>query len=314
MTEKLREAAAFFKAHDNFEILTHDYPDGDTLGSGFGLCLALQQLGKNARVITTGVPRDFTFLQKGILRQDFQAQTVVSVDVADEKLLGCNRAAYEGKIDLCIDHHITNKVKAPLKLVDGSAAANCVILYKLFCEMGIRFTREIANNLYTGISTDTGCFRYTNTTAETLRVAADVIDIGCDTAYINKVMFETKTRKKIALEREIYDTIEYCCGDRCAIIAVTCDIQKKLGIEDGELEGLASLPRQIEGVEIGITMREKAPGDFKVSVRANERVINAAQFCARFGGGGHAAAAGCTVKGSLEQAKAQLKNAVEQCL
>lgn len=314
MNEKLKEVAAFLKAHDNYEILTHDYPDGDTLGSGFALCLVLQQLGKNARVITTGVPRDFTFLQKGILRQDFQAQTVVSVDVADEKLLGCNRAAYEGRIDLCIDHHITNKVNAPLKLVDGKAAANCVILYKLFLEMGISFTREIANNLYTGVSTDTGCFRYTNTTSETMRVAADIIDIGCDTAYINKVMFETKTRKKIALEREIYDTIEFCCGDRCAIIAVTCNIQQKLGIEDGELEGLASLPRQIEGVEIGITMREKKPGDFKVSVRANEQVINAAQFCARFGGGGHAAAAGCTVKGSLEEAKTQLKKAVAECI
>lgn len=313
MTDKLRQVAAFLQSRDNFEILTHDYPDGDTLGSGFALCLVLQQMGKNARVITTNVPKDFTFLQQGIVPQTFEAQTIVSVDVADEKLLGSNREKYAGKIDLCIDHHMTNKVDAPLKCVDPNAAANCEILYRLFALMDVEITRAVANNLYTGISTDTGCFRYTNTTSDTLRTAAQIMDIGCDSAYINKVMFETKTKKKIALEREIYDTIEYCLRDRCAIIAVTLDMQHRLGICDGELEGLASIPRQIEGVLIGITMREKEPNVFKVSVRSDS-AVNAANFCARFGGGGHAAAAGCTVKGSLEEAKEQLKTAVKELL
>ncbi|MBQ1616065.1 MAG: DHH family phosphoesterase, partial [Ruminococcus sp.] len=248
-----------------------------------------------------------------IREQDFETQTVVTVDVADVRLLGKNRAAYEGRIDLCIDHHMTNVVDAPLRLVDGHAAANCAILYKLFREMGITWTRAIANCLYTGISTDTGCFRYTNTTAETLRIGADIIDIGCDTAYINKVMFETKTKKKLALEREVYDTIEYCFDDRCAIIAVTCDMQRSIGVSDGELEGLASIPRQIEGVEIGITLREKAPGEFKVSVRTNGQV-SASALCATLGGGGHSAAAGCTVKGTLDEAKAQLKAAAAKFL
>ncbi len=314
--QQFHDLAAFLRAHDNYEILTHAYPDGDTLGSGFALCLALQQLGKNARVITTGVSKDFVFLQKEIREQSFAPHTVVSVDVADEKLLGENREKYEGRIDLCVDHHGTNKVQAPLRFVDGSAAANCEILYRLFQYMGIEITRAIANNLYTGISTDTGCFRYSNTTSDTLRLAASLMDepAGCDTAYINKVMFETKTRKKLMLEREIYDTIDYCAANRCAMIAVTLDIQQKVGVGDGELEGLASIPRQIEGVEIGITLREKAKDDFKISVRTNEHVINAAQFCARFGGGGHAAAAGCSVKGSLTDVKAQLKAAVEELI
>lgn len=313
MNEEMRAVAAFLRERDNFEILTHDYPDGDTLGSGYALCLALQQIGKNARVITTSVPKDFVFLQNGILPQNFEAQTIVSVDVADVKLLGKNREKYEGRIDLCIDHHMTNKVEAPLKLVDGKAAANCEILFELFRVMEIDITHEIANNLYTGVSTDTGCFRFTNTTAKTMRIAADIIDTGCDTAYINKVMFETKTRKKLALEREIYDTIEYCLNDRCAIIAATLEIQKKTGVSDGELEGLASIPRQIEGVEIGITLREKEQGVFKVSVRTNG-AVNAADFCARLGGGGHSAAAGCTVKGSLEQAKSILKEVAAEFL
>ena len=119
-------------------------------------------------------------------------------------------------------------------------------------------------------------------------------------------MFETKSKKRIALEREIYDTMEYCLDGRCAIIAVTLEIQRRVGVSDGELEGLASIPRQIEGVDVGITMREKTEGEFKVSVRTNGGV-SASQICAALGGGGHAAAAGCTVRGTLEQAKETLK-------
>lgn len=309
----LNDVSDFLQKHDNYEILTHAYPDGDTLGSGYALCLALRQLGKNARVITTNLPRDFVFLTEGIDEQSFTAQTIVIVDVADEKLLGENREKYQGKIDLCIDHHKINRVESKLKYVDSSAAANCEILFSLFKLMNIKLTEGIANCLYTGVSTDTGCFKYGNTTSNTLRVAADLLDTGIDAAGINKVMFDTKTKLKLRLEREIYSSIEYCSNDRCAIIAATLDMQKRLGIGDDELEGLASIPRQIEGVLIGITMREKENGVFKVSVRTDKRV-DAAKFCSQFGGGGHAEAAGCTVKGTLEEAKAQLKQAVDKAL
>ena len=131
---------------------------------------------------------------------------------------------------------------------------------------------------------------------------------------INKVMFDTKSKKKIMLEREAYGSLVYCAGGRCAIIAVTLETKRRLDVNDDELEGLASIPRQIEGVEIGITIREKEPDVFKISVRANERLVNAAQFCARFGGGGHAAASGCMIKGSLEEVTAKLRAAAEELL
>ena len=290
----INQVADFLLSRDNFEILTHAYPDGDTLGSGYGLCLALQQLGKNARVITTNLPKDFVFLTEGVKEQSFEAQTIVSVDVADEKLLGDNREAYSGRIM-------------------PEAAANCEILYRLFGVMNVEITRQIANCLYTGVSTDTGCFKYGNTTSTTMRIAADLLDTGIDAALINKVMFDTKTKLKIRLEQEIYGTIDYFANDRGAIIAVTREMQKRLGVGDDELEGLASIPRQIEGVLIGITMREKEDGVFKVSVRT-DRSVNAAEYCAMFGGGGHAEAAGCTVKGTLDEAKAQLKKAAEGVL
>lgn len=309
----ITEIADFLVSHNNFEILTHAYPDGDTLGSGYALCLALQQLGKNARVITTNLPHNFEFLTDGIKEQTFDAETIVSTDVADEKLLGSNKEKYSGKIDLCIDHHITNKVETDLKFVDETAAANSEIIYRLLLAMEVKITKQIANCLYTGISTDTGCFRYTNTTSNTLRTAADLMDIGCDTAYINKVMFETKTKAKIRLERAVYDTMLYCAGGKCAIIYTTLDMQKGLSIGDSELEGLASIPRQIEGVLIGITMREKEGGVFKISVRTNGNV-NAADFCSNFGGGGHSAAAGCSIEGNLDEVRTMLVAAAEAIL
>jgi phosphoesterase RecJ-like protein len=115
----LYEVARFLEAHDNYDILTHAYPDGDTLGSGFALCLALRQIGKKARVITTGVPSKFTYLQKNIEEEDFTTETVVSVDVAADSLLGSNMGKYIGKVDLCIDHHGSNTFTAKEKFVDN---------------------------------------------------------------------------------------------------------------------------------------------------------------------------------------------------
>lgn len=308
---KINEIAAILKKKNNFEILTHNYPDGDCLGCGFGLCLGLQQLGKNARVITTSLPKNFQFLTKGVKQHDFQPEYIISTDVADEQLLGCNQEKYQGRINMCIDHHKSNRVNAPVKLVDDTAAAACEIIYKLLLEMGVTITQEIANCLYTGVSTDTGCFRYTNTTAETMRIAADLLEFGCDSNYINKVMFETKTKMRIEIEKEIYETMIFCCDDKCAMIYTTVEMAERAG--DDDLEGLASIPRQIEGVKMGITIREKPDGIYKVSVRTNGD-IDACSFCKQFGGGGHAAASGCTIQGTLESVIEKLKQAAEEIL
>ena len=302
----LYDISVFLREHNNYEILTHNYPDGDTLGSGYALCIALQQLGKNARVITAKLPPKFEYLTEGVEEQDFTADYIISTDVAADSLLAPNMEKYLGKIDICIDHHGSNSVTAKEKFVDKYAAANCEIIYKLLMRMGVNFTKQIVDCLYTGISTDTGCFRYTNTTADTFRIAASLVELGCNSAYINKVMFETKSKEKIMLEREVYDTITYCADGKCAIVWVTLDMLNRLNIGEDEIEGLASIPRQIEGVLIGITMKE-------ISVRTNGD-IDAAKFCSKFGGGGHKAAAGCSINGSLEDVRSQLIKAAEETL
>ncbi|MBR1732072.1 MAG: DHH family phosphoesterase, partial [Ruminococcus sp.] len=229
----------------------------------------------------------------------------------DEKLLGKNEEKYRGRINLCIDHHATNKIEADYRYVDAQSAAAGEIIYEVIRELGAEITVDIANCLYTAISTDTGCFRYTNTTSRTLRIAADLLDLDCDSAYINKVMFETKTKRRLELERDILDNMIFCADDKCAMIYTT--VQMVVGMGDDETEGIASIPRQIEGVKLGITIREKEGGEYKVSARTNGDV-DACAFCAQFGGGGNVAAAGCTIKGTLDSTIAKLKEAAENLL
>lgn len=303
----LKEVANLILQHNNFDILTHNYPDGDCIGSAFALAHALKQIGKKARVITTDRQKKFEFLFESYSAPEFEREYVISTDVADEKLLGANRKEYEGKIDLCIDHHKSNVINAPYKYVDADSAAAGEIIYELIPLLGAEYTKEIADCLYTAISTDTGCFRYTNTTSRTMRIAAELIDLNCDSGYINKEMFETKSKARVELEREILESMIFCADDKCAIIYTTREMTEGLG--DDETEGIASIPRQIEGVKMGITVREKEK-DYKISVRTNDGV-DACAFCKQFGGGGHVAASGCTLKGDLQSVLDTLIEAAE---
>lgn len=310
----LSEAATLLTENDNFHILTHRYPDGDTLGCAFALCYALRSMGKKANIkVAPKVPSKFSYLEENYKEQDFECKFVVSVDVAAPSLLGDLYDEYHDKINLCVDHHGSNSMIADNICVDATCAAACEIVYQLIKAMDVKITKDIADALYTGISTDTGCFCYTNTTAQTHRISAQLMEYGCDFAKINRINFETKTRAKLKMERMVLDTMEFYCGGKCAIIYTTVAMMKALGAGDDEMEGLASIPRQIEGVKMGITMREKEDGTFKVSVRTNDGV-NAAEFCARFGGGGHAAASGCSIKGDLATAKYMLIKAAEEVL
>ncbi len=311
MKMTIKDLASVLKQKNNYEILTHNYPDGDCLGCGYGLCLALRQIGKKANVITTDKPKIFSFITDLVENESFVPEFIISTDVAAEKLLGKNEKKYKGRIDLCIDHHASNTIEAEYRYIDSQAAAAGEIIYELIKELSAEITVDIANCLYTAVATDTGCFCYTNTTSRTLRIAADLLDLGCDSAYINKVMFDTKTKRRIELEREILDKMVFCADDKCAMIYTTCEMVEGMG--DDETEGIASIPRQIEGVKLGITIREKQGGEYKVSARTNGDV-DACAFCARFGGGGHIGAAGCTIKGTLKKTIAMLKEAAEEIL
>ena len=309
----LDEVAALLKEHDNIKILTHTYPDGDTLGCAFALAHALRAMGKKAKIAINGaLPSKFRYLAEGFEEQEFEHEYVVSVDVAAMTLLGDSVMEDVDKIDLCIDHHRTNTVVADNIYVEPDSAAAAEIIFGLITMLGVEISAGIAAGIYTGISTDTGCFCYSNTTPRTHRIAAEVMPL-CDWQSINYINFVIKTRAKLQMERMIFDSMEFCAGGRCAVVYTTLDMQRSLGAGDDEMEGLASIPRQVEGVQMGITMREKEGGIFKISVRTNDG-IDAAGFCKKFGGGGHPGAAGCSIEGGLRTVKRMLIEAAEDYL
>lgn len=304
-----KECAKLLLQQNNILILTHAHPDGDTLGSGFALCRALMQIGKKARVINDDeIPKKYNYLFDDIDFEDFEPSYIVAVDVATENLLGSLQDKYAGKIDLCVDHHLTNTEFAKKLLLRDYPAA-CEIIYMLINEMGVKIDKKIADCLYTGISTDTGCFRYASTTAQSYRIAAELIDLGADNGKINRAMFETKTKTYVALEKLALNNMKMFCNDRVAVITVTQDMYAKTGSNEQETEALAPLTRQIEGVEIGITIREKADKTCKASIRTYESV-NAAALAKNFGGGGHAQAAACRFDCSVDEALEQI---VKKC-
>ena len=307
MKISVKECADTLNEKDNILILTHANPDGDTLGSGFALCRALMKIGKICAVINADdIPKKYNYLFDDIVEIKFKPDYVVAVDVATVKLLGGLEEQY--KIDMCIDHHSTNTEYANLLLLEDAPAA-CQIMYEVVLALGVEVDKKIADCLYTGLTTDTGCFRYDSTTAQTYRVAADLIDAGADNGRINRIMFETKSKTYARLERLAIESMRFYEHERVAVITVTQEMFQLTGSNAQETEGLAPLTRQIEGVEIGITIQERPDGTCKASIRTFESV-NAAKLAACFGGGGHAQAAGCKFDCDVKEARRLL---VDKC-
>lgn len=310
----LSEISNILKKNDFFYILTHMYPDGDALGSAFALCRALQKCGKHAKVLyESPIPEKFKYLTEFVTEDNFDFKFIIAVDLADTSLLEPNFEKYKNKIDMSIDHHVSNKNYAKINFVNSAAAANCEIIYKLLTEMNIIPDPEISSALYTGISTDTGCFQYSNTTADTHSITSELMKLGASTEELNENLFLIKTPKKFELEKIIYKNLEFSFDSKCAITYVTLSEIGKIGISDNELDGIASIPIRIKGVKIGITLREKTENCFKVSVRTLSD-IDANDFCRHFGGGGHSRAGGFNISGDLINVKNQISNRIKSVM
>lgn len=299
------DAAGLLLAQDYITILCHRSPDGDTLGSGYALCHGLRSLGKQARLICADpVPTNLGEILSVCEEQDWQEQFVVAVDVADSKLLGELAEQYGERVDLVVDHHFSNREYGKELWLDPDAAATAEMMTALLLEMGVTLTPEIATCLYTGIATDTGCFRYANTTANTLRTVATLVECGVDAAEINRRLFESKTRERVAVECAALGTLEYYCDGRCAVMTIRSSLLAEHGLGDDDIEGMSGLPRQIVGVWVGVTIREQ-PDHCRVSVRTTKEA-DASAICAGFGGGGHLRAGGCSMRGTVDEVKARL--------
>ena len=311
----LERCAGILRRAERVTVLCHQFPDGDTLGAGSALCRGLRQLGKRAAVrCSDKIGPKFAFLFRGLEDDAFEPDLVVSVDIADKSLLGEPLLSqYDGKIGLSVDHHRSGVPFAAEYYIDPAAAATCEIIFDLLKLLGARINRPVAEALYTGVTTDTGCFKYANTTPRTHRIAAELMEAGADSVEIDRAMFDTKSRARLDLERQVLDSIRFSHGGEVALIRITKNMIASAGAVEDDLDGIAGIPRCIEGVRIGITLREKDDGAFKVSLRARPPA-DASRICAKFGGGGHKGAAGCTLHLPASAAAAQMMAAAEQYL
>ena len=314
MKISLNQAADILRSANKILILTHQNPDGDTVGSGFGLYYALKRLGKQVRVeCHDPFPENFGFLYADYVKEDFEPEFILSVDIASTDLLGESMQKYADRIDMCIDHHATNTHFAEYVYLAQSAAANAEIIFDIIIRLGIPIDKMIADCLYTGIVTDTGCFRYSSTTAHTHLIAAKLYELGTDYDMINRMIFECKSKSRILLESMVLKSMEFYFEDKCAMIVITMDMVKKAKADQTVFDGISGVTKQIEGVDIGVTVRETAENTYKISYRTSEKV-NAITLAAMMGGGGHVRASGCTARGTIDEVKQTILEHIEQVI
>ena len=297
------ETARWLHEHDNFLILTHRRPDGDTIGSAAVLCRGLRQLGKTAHVLRNmEVTEKYLHLHAGLTKDcPEEGDTLISVDVAAPSLFPDVFQPLLPRIQLRIDHHGTATSFTPLEIVDASAGATGDILYDILMEMGVELDKPMAEALYTAVSTDTGCFRYPNANGHSFRVAAACHDAGGDLSAINQEIFDTNSLGRLRLQGWIVENIRFLRGGKLAVCALPRAIEEQLQLTEDDLENISGFPRSIEGVKMAATLRQTQDGKVKVSVRAVPG-YDAALVCAQFGGGGHKGAAGATLDMPLEEA------------
>ena len=306
----VEQTAALLRTFDNVLILTHVRPDGDTVGCAAALCAGLRRLGRTAFLLPNPELTKTTapYFAPYAAPEGFVPAFVVSTDVATTHLLPESAKAYADRIDLAIDHHPSFEHFGRANIVRPEAAACGELIYDILARLG-PVTAEMALPLYVAVSTDTGCFAYANTTAYTHAVAAALLRTGIDYRTVNKVFFRTKSRRRMQLEGAILSDCEFYDNDRVAVLSVPISLMERVGADESDAEDLSSLGGQIEGVDCAVTMRELQPDVWKMSVRTGKR-INATEVCRILGGGGHAAAAGCTVEAPWPEAKAAILGAI----
>lgn len=307
----IQETAAMLQTMDRVLLLTHVRPDGDTIGSAAALCQALRDMGKTAYLLpNAGTTETYQPYAEGYWgAADFEPDYVVSVDIAALSLLPENAKKYAGRIHLSIDHHPSNEGFAPHLCVLPEMAACGEIVYEIVRLM-TPVTQEIALPLYVAVSTDTGCFVYSNTSAHTHRVAAALLETGIVVAGVNKALFRTKSRTRLAMEAWMAEWAEYYDNDRVVIMQIPRSLCLDYKATEADVEELSSLAALVAGTDCGVTLRELEGGRVKISLRTGPRV-NATAVCALLGGGGHAAAAGATISGSMKEAKQAVLQAID---
>jgi len=304
------------KRGERFAVIAHIAPDGDTIGSCLALANFLMDHGKTAELYCHDVPpENLAFLQgiQGFIRPGNNGEglahsarydAVVCLDCSDRERLG--DAAHLLERTSCtinVDHHGTNTMYGDINWVEPKASSTAELVFYLIREMdGDYFSMSVFEAIYTGIATDTGGFGFSNTTPAAHRIAAQAIEYGLDVDRLTRALFRNATLARVRLLAKALGSLEMHCDDRVAFLTVSQDMLKEVGLDENSADGIVNYGIDIVGVECAALFKETGQGKTKVSLRTKSKV-DASALAAKFGGGGHARAAGCSVNAGIEKAK-----------
>jgi bifunctional oligoribonuclease and PAP phosphatase NrnA len=305
---KFDEIGRVLREHNRFAILSHVRPDGDALGCQIALALSLQELGKEVRVWNEdGMLAKYSFLPRAELLTKPPAASedvdlAIALDTAIQNRLGTAFGAVRSaKMWINIDHHLSNPGYGDLVYVDPTAPATGQIIFDLIKSQGFPFNREIAENLFAAISTDTGSFQYPKTSARTFEIAAQLVCTGIDVGRLNQQLYENYPRRRIELLRELLRTMRFESDGRVASFGLSLKTAAALQVLPEDNEGLIDHLRAIHGVIVAVFFEELSDGRVRVSMRSKTEAIDVCVICQKFGGGGHTLAAGARVRGTLAE-------------
>ena len=315
------EIGRILRDHQRFAVLGHVRPDGDALGSQLALALSLQQLGKEVLVWNEdGMLEKYSFLPRAELltkppSSPENVDVAIALDTAIQNRLGTALAAVRtAKIWINIDHHLSNPGYGNIAYVDPSAPATAEIVFRLIKSQGLPFNRDIAENLYAAISTDTGSFQYPKTSAHTLEIAAELIRAGLDVGRLNQQLYENYPRRRLELLRELLRTMRFEQGDSVASFSLSLKTAAELGVLPEDNEGLIDHLRAIRGVIVAVFFEELTDGKVRVSMRSKSNAVDVCAICQKFGGGGHTLAAGARVRGTLAEVEEKVLEEIGEVL
>jgi bifunctional oligoribonuclease and PAP phosphatase NrnA len=316
----------FLARHERFLLTTHVNPDGDAIGSEIAFAYLLRQQGKQVRILNDSpTPRAFDWLaaagpvevyDEALAETRFaEAGALVVIDTGNRQRIG-RLSAHLDRHAIAIavvDHHVSHDGFGQVNVIEPECAATAVLVHELLLEAGIAPDARAAEALFVGLATDTGNFRYSNTDARALRMAADLVEWGVDAADVAARVHQVASPGRLRFFGEALAALEMRMGGQLAVVEVSPEQFERHGLVGADTEGLVDMPRAIEGVEAVALFSEVEPGKVKVSLRSTGRV-NIDGVCSRLGGGGHPHAAGVMLRGSREQAKARVLPDLERLL
>jgi bifunctional oligoribonuclease and PAP phosphatase NrnA len=305
-----KDLKALIKKHHSFVVTTHVFPDGDAVGSAMSLTNILHRLGKKVLVINDhAIPKIFRFLDpRGLAKvyDESLREEIAKYDVAIVADVGTlDRLGEVGSVirrskltTACIDHHRTNSNFADVNVVDTHAAATGEMIYALAHQLDVSITPALATSLFVALATDTGWFRFPNTTPHTHRVAAELKEAGAKHESIYQQIYETLEWSRLALMKHVLETLRSACDGQIAYFYATEEMMKKAKATHEDTEGFTDIPRALRGVKLIIFFRE-ADGQIKISLRSKDGP-SVEKLAKKHGGGGHAKAAGIAMDGPLK--------------